>query len=435
MIEANRFDDAAAAIEAVLTARPDDQDALLNLANLQAKAGELSAATETFRKITELNPGHAGAWSNLGSLLWRHYRYDEALDAIRRALAIRPDHPDTLDNYALALAASGQPDEAKVVLDGALEENPDHEGLTFDRALLALARGAFGSGASDYRARPGIQQRAGYLFRDRLPADLTGQTIVVEADQGLGDELFFLRFMSQLKARGARIHYAGDRRLIPMLQRASVADSVTALSDGPPRGDGTTNIAVGDLPYALGMADGDTLPPSILIPPLAERVNELQQTLDSLGLPPHVGVTWRAGTAGKRDAIFKQVPLEEFANALRGLSGTFIALQRLPEDGEIERFSQSLGAPLHDLTALNDDFDSMLALTGLLDSYICVSNTNVHLRATQGRACHVLVPHPPEFRWMYDGDESPWFPGSQIYRQGRDGDWSPALGALRSDFR
>lgn len=434
LIEANRLDDAAAAIEAVLTGTPDDQDALLNLANLQAKAGELSQATETFRRLTEFNPDHAGAWNNLGSLLWRHYRYEEALAAIQRALALRPDHPDTLANYALALAASGQPDDAQAVLDRALEKTPHHAELIFDRALLALTRGAYGTGSRDYRARPGVQQRTGYLFRDRLPADLAGQTIVVEADQGLGDELFFLRFMPQLQARGAQTHYAGDRRLIPMLQRAAIAPTVTALTGGPPRGDGIRNIAVGDLPYVLGMADDDTPPPSLRLTPLAERTDALTQHLRSLGPPPYIGVTWRAGTAGKREAIFKQVPLEDFAAALRGISGTIIAIQRLPEDGEIERFSQSLGAPIHDLTALNDDLEAMLALTSLLDCYVCVSNTNVHLRETQGRACRVLVPHPPEFRWMYEGAESPWFPGSKIYRQGRDGDWSPALNALRSDL-
>jgi tetratricopeptide (TPR) repeat protein len=434
LIEANRFDDAEAAIHAILTQNPDDQDALLNLANLQAKSGAADDAVETFLRITEIYPDHAGAWNNLGSLLWRHYRYDEALAAIERALSLRPDHPDTLDNYALALAACGQPDNAKAVFDKALEKTPGHAELTFDRSLLALARGQFGAGARDYRARSGIQHRAAALFRDRLPSDLNGRTIVVEADQGLGDELFFLRFIPQLRDRGARVHYAGDRRLIPMLQRAGIADSITALADGPPRSNDVWNVAVGDLPYALAMADTDTAPPSLVIPPLTEQTETLKHQLERFGPPPYLGVTWRAGTAGRREAIFKQVPLERFAGALRGVAGTFIALQRLPEPGEIGQFAECLEAPLHDLTALNDDLEAMLALTGLLDDYICVSNTNVHLRATQGRTCRVLVPHPPEFRWMYEGTESPWFRESCIYRQTRDGDWSPALTALHDDL-
>lgn len=434
LIEANRFDDAAAAIDAILIAAPDDEDVLLNLANLQSKTGNLAQAVETFQKITELNPDHAGAWNNLGSLLWRNYRYDEALNAIRRALALRPDHPDTLDNHGLALAASGDPEHARMVFDQALETTPDHGELTFDRGLLALSLGQYSAGASDYRARPGIQSRTHRLFRDPLPGDLSGQRVVVEADQGLGDELFFLRFMPQLRERGARTHYAGDRRLLDMLRRASVADSMTALSDHQPSGLESKTIAVGDLPYVLGLSDNDTPPPSLCLPALADHVDALRNRLANLGPPPYIGVTWRAGTAGRREAIFKQVPLADFAHTLRDVTGTFIALQRLPVTGEIEQFSGKSGAPLHDLTALNEDLEAMLALTGLLDEYICVSNTNVHLRATQGLTCRVLVPHPPEFRWMYDGNQSAWFPGSRIYRQARDGDWSPALQTLRSDL-
>lgn len=434
LIEAGRFDDAAVAVDFVLTRAPDDQDALLNLANLQARMEDLDAATETFRRLIHVNPEHAGAWNNLGSLLWRHYRYEEALDAIRRALALRPAHPETLDNYALALAASGAADEAIAVFNSALDASPHHAELTFDRAHLALALGQYGAGARDYRSRPGIQQRAGSLFRDRLPDDLTGRTITVEADQGLGDEIFFLRFMPQLRARGARTCYAGESRLVDMLQRAAIADTVMALSDGPAGDADTRTVAVGDLPYILGMSDDDTPPQSLSIPPLADRVNAVRERLQQLGPPPYIGVTWRAGTAGRRDAIFKEVPLEDYARALQDIAGTVIAIQRLPREGELERFAECLGKPAHDMTDVNDDLEAMLALTGMLDEYVCVSNTNVHLRATQGRACRMLVPHPAEFRWMYEGPESPWFPGSPIYRQGRDGDWTPALRALRADL-
>jgi hypothetical protein len=77
----------------------------------------------------------------------------------------------------------------------------------------------------------------------------------------------------------------------------------------------------------------------------------------------------------------------------------------------------------------------MLALCGLLDLYVAVSNTNIHLRAACGRTSHVIVPYPPEFRWMATGPESPWFPGTKLYRQGAGGDWDPAIGALAQDLR
>jgi hypothetical protein len=86
------------------------------------------------------------------------------------------------------------------------------------------------------------------------------------------------------------------------------------------------------------------------------------------------------------------------------------------------------------MTALNEPLEDMLALLALLDDYVCVSNTNVHLRAGAGRTSRVLMPHPPEFRWMADGDESPWFPGTRIYRQTAAGDWACALTRLKKEL-
>jgi hypothetical protein len=126
--------------------------------------------------------------------------------------------------------------------------------------------------------------------------------------------------------------------------------------------------------------------------------------------------------------------VEALAAALAGLRGTFVSLQRQPAPGEIEAFSARLDAALHDGAVLNDRLEDALAAVEALDEYVAVSNTNVHLRAGAGRGTRVLVPWPPEWRWSGEGDASPWFPGSPVYRQLREGDWSPALRRLRSDL-
>ena len=112
----------------------------------------------------------------------------------------------------------------------------------------------------------------------------------------------------------------------------------------------------------------------------------------------------------------------------------FRSVQRQPAAGELAAFAAALGRPAADLSPLNDDLEAMLALCGELDDLVCVSNTNVHLRAALGRTSRVLVPAPPEFRWMTEGGESPWFPGTRVYRQASDGDWDAALCALTRDL-
>ena len=132
--------------------------------------------------------------------------------------------------------------------------------------------------------------------------------------------------------------------------------------------------------------------------------------------------------------VYKATPKERIAAALAPVEARIIALQRRPEDGEVAEFVRMLGRDVLDLTAMNLDLEDMLALVGLLDDQVCVSNTNVHLAATRGRTCRLLIPHPPEFRWMARGDESPWFPGMRVYRQAPDGDWQGAMDDLAREL-
>jgi hypothetical protein len=110
-----------------------------------------------------------------------------------------------------------------------------------------------------------------------------------------------------------------------------------------------------------------------------------------------------------------------------------VCLQRAPAHVELEALRAGARAPVHDLSAANDDLREALAVLSQLDEYVAVSNTNIHLLAGLGRTARVLVPHPPEWRWMRAG-ESPWFPGFSVYRQPAGLDWSEPLRRLREDL-
>ena len=155
----------------------------------------------------------------------------------------------------------------------------------------------------------------------------------------------------------------------------------------------------------------------------------------TLGPPPYLGLTWRGGTAPKLQRgiawmLHKGAPIPQLAAAVKPVAGTLLVLQRAPEPGEIEELQRHLGRPVHDLSALNEDLEGMLALLALIDEYVGVSNANMHLRSSVGKTARVLMPCPAELRWLAAGDESPWFPGFRIYRQRPDGDWGAAFSAL-----
>jgi len=110
-------------------------------------------------------------------------------------------------------------------------------------------------------------------------------------------------------------------------------------------------------------------------------------------------------------------------------------LQREPTAEELAEFERGARRAVHDLSDLNEDLEGMLALLSLLDDYVGVSNTNMHLRAGVGRPARVLVPQPPEWRWLNVGRESFWFPGFTVYRQAIDRSWTAALQELADDLK
>jgi tetratricopeptide (TPR) repeat protein len=427
----DRFEEAERHSRQALTLAPDSAAALVSLGNVHRARNQFDRAIKCYRRATAVDPTHGPAFGNLGNMLSAVGRHDEALTALRRAIELMPNSADPLVNVASALKNFGRLDEAISAYEKALAHDPDHRIARFGRALVVLLQGRFADGWPDYLARDSMAETGRNFDRDRLPAELSGQRLLVDRDQGLGDEILFLRYMPRLRARGAHVGYRPDPRLADMLRRARIADDI--VETGIQVDGWDHRIAVGDLPYVLDVGDAPP-PPSIQLEARPELAREMAERLAAFGPPPHIGLTWRAGTRDGHRTLYKNASPTMLARALRRAPGTIVALQRLPDDDEIDRLTAALGRPVHDLTALNTDLEAMLALMGALDDYVCVSNTNLHLRAAVGRTSRVLVPNPPEFRWMVAGVESPWFPRTVLYRQGIDADWSQALDDLAGDL-
>ncbi|MBM3486566.1 MAG: tetratricopeptide repeat protein [Alphaproteobacteria bacterium] len=431
--DVERLDEAERHLEAALRNAPALPEALVAAAEIARRRGAFDRAATYCESALATAPDHIPALVNLGNARVALGRPAAALAPLRRVAALEPRSADHHANLARALRAATENDAAIAAADAALALDPGHTDARFCRALALLLAGRYGEGFRDYRARGAIGAAAARFHRDVLPDRLDGRRLRIERDQGLGDEIFFLRFVPALRARGAHVTYRGDPRLVPMLARSGIADAVVA-ADAPdtsaPDAGAELLLAVGDLPFLLGMTDADAPPPSIALAPLAAAVEAMRERLAAAGPPPYVGLTWRAGTPDREATLYKEVPRDALARALSATTATLIALQRLPAPGDIDALAAAVGRPVHDFSAVNDDLEAMLALVGLLDRYVAVSNTNVHLRAARGRSSYVLLPSPPEFRWMARGEESPWFPGTRLFRQTADGDWSTAMAAL-----
>ena len=419
------LDEARRTLDRALELRPDFAVAHNSAAVLARDMGDLPRALDHLERAITLAPAYIEARANLAVTLNDLRRFDDAVAAFDAALTAQPARAETWRASAKPLLALGEIARARAACERAHALAPDDRRNLWERALIDLGAGDFAAGWDGYRARPTIDHDQYPMPQQKLPDDLTGRSLVLDGEQGLGEELFFLRFAAALAARGAHIQARVDTRLVAMTARMDFMDTAMARKGRAPGA-----IALGDLPWLAGACD--IAPPPAAIPALAPLREQMRTRLAAAGPPPYLALTWRAGLAGRK-TLFKEVPTDLIAAAARQHpDATLIALQRQPVAGEIAALAARTGRPIADFTDLNDDLESALAALYEIDTYIAVSNTNVHLAAAAraGGApirVHVLVPCPAEFRWLARGEESPWFPGFAVHREDARHGWPAAI--------
>jgi tetratricopeptide (TPR) repeat protein len=466
-------DDAITSYQKAVALQPDFVEALINLGNLQNMAGKLDAAIACYEKALTLLPGDPALLSVTGTTYVELDQPEQAIPLLQQAVAKDPSDTESYTNLGIACSKAGQFDEALAAFKQAISRNPqlaqahynlgklyrnmgmldeavtcyqqahqqlpENHDITHNLSLVELLQGKFATAWEHYLARPSRQVQP--PARDTLPSDLHDQQFLLLKEQGIGDEIFFLRFADVLKQRGARLTYAPSEKIAEIVARANIIDNIIGADETPVKTD--YRLSVCDLPWLLEMKTAEDIPPPLALKADESRRETIQALLADAGPGPYIGVSWRAGTTppqttGKRRSLhtllYKEIPCKSLADTLRPLRATVVVLQRNPVDDEIQQLENELGRKVLDCTDMNDTLNDMLVMLDMIDAYVCVSNTNVHLRAGLGKKCHVLVPHPPEWRWLAEGERSPWFPTCNVYRQAVNGDWANALSKLQSDL-
>jgi tetratricopeptide (TPR) repeat protein len=458
---------AIAHFRAVVDSDARNVDALVNLGLALAESGRTREAEQALERALNTQPGsaevrHALGWAlhkagraadalphleaaaaadaraewlvDLGKALADAKRPDEATKVFERALARDSKNLSTLRTYGQWSVARGEFNRAARLFERALAQAPGDAAMPMYLAQVELLRSRWDHAWKLYAHREPralFEQRAHAAGSDyRVPSlpELQGRTVALIAEQGLGDILFFLRFAPPLREAGATLLFAGEPRLHTLIARTGMVDSLEDAFEFEPD---VMPILLGDLPSI-----GDfRVRPTLRVAADPERLERLRDALGRMGPRPWIGLTWRAGTPADVVAhgLYKTVPTERLAALLAAVEGTVFALQRGMREGELAAASAALGRPVHDVAAFNEDPEDALALVALLDRYVGVSNTNMHLAVACGAAADVMVPFPPEWRWSLAGD-SPWFPGFRVHRQLADGGWDGAFTSLASSL-
>ena len=458
-----RLEEALSCYQQALVLRPDYAQALHNRGLALHATGRLDEALADFDKAIELQPEDAQAWNNRGVVLQDQLRWDEAMQSYAAAIAEQPgygqahynlgnalralgrfeaavasydtaislqaDPAHAFNNRGLALQELQRSAEAIASYDAAIASRPEYADAHWNKAIELLLCGDFAQGWKLYEWR---WRRDSFSSRKRAfveplwlgEASLAGKTVLLHAEQGLGDSIQFCRYARDVRALGAQVLLEVPQPLMALFE--TLQGDIRLFEKGADLPHFDYHCPLLSLPLAfqtrLETLAGHT-------PYLASSTSKRDHWERRLGSPskPRIGLVW-SGNALDRNDTQRSVSLYALLPHLPPRF-EYICLQKelRPSDQEALQASsvRFVGAEIQ-------DFSDTAALCDLVDLVISVDTSVAHLAGALGKPTWILLPYAPDWRWMLDRDDSPWYPSAKLYRQDRDRSWTPVLERVAS---
>jgi len=450
--------DAESLLRHALAIEPRDAMALSNHGLALRNLRRWEEALLCFDKALRLDPA-AATHCNRALVLGDLGRHEEALAGFDRALSLKPDYVEAHAERATTLACLERDEEAFAAFATALSLNSNDPRIFHNRGDMLMKRGDYAGACNDYKRAIALQptmaephaalglcllvhgdyragwpeyewrwstlelketQRALPMPRWRGDEDISGKTLLLLAEQGFGDTINFCRYAALAIARGARVILEVQPPLISLMK---TLDGVTVIAAGTPLPTSIDFYApMLSLPLAFG-TDAESIPahiPYLTVNP--ERFADWGSRLSGIDAP-HVGVVWSGNPAHRNDR-HRSIPLEVLSTLFEVEDVDFISLQR-----DVRETDQKILSGLHNVTAWSGelrDFVDTAALVAALDLVITVDTAVAHLAGALGKPVWLLLPYVPDWRWLLERTDSPWYPSMRLFRQPRRGDW-PAV--------
>jgi tetratricopeptide (TPR) repeat protein len=431
LLSAGRPEESLATFRQVLERAPQHAEARLNSGIAQAALGLHEEAVAAFDAALAMMPGHPAAHYNRGLALYELGRYAAALEAHDRVLAAAPEHAGAWLHRGRALAALNRHDEAVACYGKAKAAGKDDADLQFSEALALLTLGDYRSGFEKYEARwrrsgmPALKSRGRPLWLGEYP--LPRKTVLLHAEQGLGDTIQFVRYVPLLAATGAKIVLEVQSELTVLMARLDGGATIIARGETPPPYD--VHCPLGSLPLAL-RTEPDSVPAPI--PYLSADDAALAKWSARIGAlaRPRIAIAW-SGNASHYNDGNRSIPFARLA-PLFGIPARFIGIQRDVRSADAEALAVEqrvthVGAEL-------ENFTDTAAVIALSDLVISADTAVAHLAGAMGKPLWVLVPFAPDWRWTLNGETSPWYPTARLFRPTALGDWDGVIARATAEL-
>jgi tetratricopeptide (TPR) repeat protein len=388
------------------------------------------------RRALALDPANADTCNNIGDVLLSLGRYEEALEWFDRAFNLRPNFAVALINKAFTLSEIQRFDEAVMVFRHVKRIDPDNAEADWNVALIQMLTGDFEAGWQGREARWKISSLSSTANYPKFPqpmwlgeGNIEGKTILVCADEGLGDAIQFVRYAPMLTSLGAHVILVVDDAVYPLLSTLSgVAQGFPKSTHRLPAFD--FHCPMTSLPLAFRTTLNTIPAPTSYLPTPAEDRRQVWE--DRLGHHGklRVGLVWSGNPKHKNDHN-RSVPLRTLSRIL-DVDATFVSLQKDPRPDDKAVLRER--ADIIDLSAYLTDFSETAAVVSCLDLVITVDTSVAHLAGALGRPTWILLPYKPDWRWLLDREDSPWYPTVRLFRQTGAREYGSVLDRLRSEL-
>jgi tetratricopeptide (TPR) repeat protein len=421
---AGRYDEAEASYRKVLSLDPSHARAHNNLGATYHMRGKLDIALACYRKALEFDPQLAEANQNLTAILGDAGALETAVEGFKRQIAANPRDAAAYNSLASLSIQLSRHQEALTLLDQAIALEPEQPQFHFSKAQLLLLLGDYAQGWKEYEWRWRMSAFNAPIVRFPQPVWDGGAIegpLLIHCEGGFGDTLQFARYARLAAEKGAEVMVECQPALKPLLQGAEGVARV--VSRGEPLPPFAAHIPMIGLPRILGttLASVPWTGPYLRADP-ERRALWAQRIGAAAGIK--VGLVWAGDPANWADRS-RSITLAALAPLARARGVGFYSLQK--GEPAAQAASPPAGMSFRDLTGDIRDFADTAALISHLDLVIAVETSVAHLAGAMGARTWILLAREPDWRWLLDREDSPWYPTMRLFRQERDGDWSAPI--------
>jgi Tfp pilus assembly protein PilF len=434
--EQGQFVEAVASYQQALRLKPDSAEAHSNLGAAFQEQGQLEKAQASYQQALRLKPDSAEVLINLGIVLKEQGELEGALASLQRALHLQPDSAEAHLNLGTVLQDQGRLAEALASYEQALRLKPDYAKAHWNRALAWLLAGDFEQAWRDYEWRWQVKG----FSPPRLPqplwdgSPLHGQTILLCAEWGLGDTLQFIRYAPLVQALGGSVLVVCQSALVPLLRSCPGIDRLLPEGSALPVFDVWAPLL--SLPRILGTSLA-TIPAQVpYLRAATERVESWRQELSPL-TAFQIGIAWDVDSRTRHFHLKRCIPLTAFA-PLGQLEGVrLISLQKGPGAEQLRTLAGSF--PVTDLSSRLDQvggaFMDTAAVMQSLDLVVTADTSIAHLAGALEVPVWVALPRVPDWRWLLEREDSPWYPSLRLFRQQERGNWDEVFARMAAALK